>query len=85
MSEVNTNPKGNHPRRKLSAFALAKTDHSVHAQIGVDDVQALRPDWSEREVQAFLREHGDAIGTEMAMAGAVMLAVLIGGSGQDVN
>lgn len=85
MSESNTNAKGNHPRRKLSAFALAKTDFSVHAAIGMDDVQALRPDWSDREVQAFLREHGDAIGTEMAMAGAVLLAVLTDGSGKDVN
>ncbi len=48
-------------------------------------MQALRPDWSEREVQVFLRDHGDAIETEMAMAGAVMLAVLIEGSGKDVN
>ncbi len=85
MSESNIDAKGNRPRRKLSAFALAKTDYSVHARIGIDDVQALRPDWSEREVQAFLRDHGDAIETEMAMAGEVMLAVLIEGSGKDVN
>ena len=85
MSNANTDAKANRPRRKLSAFALAKTDFSVHAQIGTDDVQALRPDWSEREVQAFLREHGHAIGEEMAMAGALVLAALIGGSGQDVN
>jgi hypothetical protein len=64
---------------------LAKTDFSVHAQIGMDDVHALRPDWNEHEAQAFLREHGHAIGEEMAMAGATMLAALIGGSGQDVN
>ena len=83
MSETNTEGKG--PRRPISAFALAKTDYSVHAQIGTDDVRALRPGWSEREVQAFLREHGHAIGEEMAMAGATMLAALIGGSGQDVN
>ena len=85
MSNANTDAKANRPRRKVSAFALAKTDFSVHAQIGTDDVQALRPDWSEREVQAFLREHGHAIGEEMAMAGALVLAALIGGSGQDVN
>lgn len=85
MSDTNTNGRGNRPRRPISAFALAKTDYSVHAQIGVDDVQALRPDWSEREVQAFLREHGNAIGEEMAMAGAVMLAALIGGNDGDVN
>ncbi len=85
MSDANTDTKANRPHRKVSAFALAKTDFSVHAQIGADDVQALRPDWSEREVQAFLREHGHAIGEEMAMAGALALAALIGGSGQDVN
>ncbi|HEV2294696.1 MAG TPA: hypothetical protein VGR35_12650 [Tepidisphaeraceae bacterium] len=85
MSEINTGGKGNRPRRPISAFALAKTDFSVHAQIGVDDVQALRPDWSEREVQAFLRQHGVAIGEEMAMAGAALLAALIGGSNGDVN
>ena len=85
MSETNTEGKGNRPRRPISAFALAKTDFSVHVQIGTDDVQALRPDWSEREVQAFLREHGSAIGEEMAMAGAAMLAALIGGSNGDVN
>jgi hypothetical protein len=64
---------------------LAKTDYSVHAQIGTDDVRALRPDWSEREVQAFLREHGNAIGEEMAMAGANALAALIEGSDGNVN
>ncbi len=85
MSEANTNAKGNHPRRKLSAFALAKTDYSVHARIGIDDVQALRPDWSEQEVRAFLRQHGHAIGEEMATAGAEMLAALIGGSDGNVN
>ncbi len=85
MSEANTDGKGNRPRRQISAFALAKPDFSVHAQIGIDDVQALCPHWSEREVQAFLREHGAAIETEMAMAGEVMLAVLIEGSGKDVN
>ena len=85
MSETNTEGKGNRPRRPISAFALAKTDFSVHAQIGTDDVQALRPDWSEQEVQAFLREHGSAIGEEMAMAGAAMLAALIEGSNGDVN
>jgi hypothetical protein len=85
MSETNTEGKGNRPRRPISAFALAKTDFSVLAQIGVNDVQTLRPDWSEREVQAFLREHGSAIGGEMAMAGAAMLAALIGGSNGDVN
>ena len=58
MSDTNTEGKGNRPRRPISAFALAKTDYSVHALIGLDDVQALRPDWSEREVQAFLREQG---------------------------
>ncbi len=85
MSDMNTDGRGSRPRRPISAFALAKTDYSVHARIGIDDVQALRPDWSEREVQAFLREHSDAIETEMAMAGEVMLAVLIEGSGKDVN
>ena len=85
MSDANTDGKSNGPRRRISAFALAKTDFSVHAQIGTDDVQALRPDWSDREVQAFLREHGHAIGEEMVMAGAVALAALIGGSDGDVN
>ena len=55
MSDTNADAKADRPRRKASAFALAKTDFSVHAQIGTDDVQALRPDWSEGEVQAFLR------------------------------
>lgn len=85
MSEANTDGRGNRPRRPISAFALAKTDYSVHAQIGTDDVQALRPDWSDQEVRAFLREHGHTIGTEMAMAGAAVLAALIRGSGDDVN
>jgi hypothetical protein len=85
MSDTNTNGRGDRPRRPISAFALAKTDYSVHAQIGTDDVRALRPGWSEREVQAFLREHGNAIGEEMAMAGANALAALIEGSDGDVN
>ena len=85
MSDTNTNGRGNRPRGPISAFTLAKTDYSVHAQIGTDDVRALRPDWSEREVQAFLREHGNAIGEEMAMAGANALAALIEGSDGNVN
>ena len=85
MSDTNTNGRGDRPRRPISAFALAKTDYSVHAQIGTDDVRALRPGWSEREVQAVLREHGNAIGEEMAMAGANALAALIEGSDGDVN
>jgi hypothetical protein len=85
MSDTNPDGRGNRPRRPISAFALAKTDFSVHAQISTDDVQALCPTWSEREVQAFLREHGRAIGEEMAMAGAAMLAALIGGGDRDVN
>ena len=84
MSDTNTNGSGNRTR-PISAFALAKTDFSVHAQIRTDDVRALRPDWSERDVQAFLREHGNAIGEEMAMAGANALAALIEGSDGNVN
>ena len=72
-------------KKRLSVFAQAKTDYSVYAQIGVDDVKALRPDWNEGEVETFLREHGHAIGEEMAMAGAAILDALIGGSDQDVN
>jgi len=85
MSDTNTDADANRPRRKVSAFALAKIDFSVHAQIGMDDVQALRPNWSEQETQAFLQEHGHTIGTEMAMAGAAVLAALIGGRDSDVN
>ncbi len=85
MSDMNTDGRGSRPRRPISAFALAKTDYSVHARVGTDDVQALRPDWSEQEVQAFLRQHGHAIGEEMAMAGADMLAALIGVSDGNVN
>jgi hypothetical protein len=77
MSDTNNDATANRPRRKVSAFALAKIDFSVHAQIGMDDVQALRPNWSEQEAQAFLREHGH---TEMAMAGAAVLTALIGGA-----
>ena len=85
MSDTNTDAKANRPRRKVSAFALAKIDFSVHAQIGMDDVQALRPNWSEQEAQAFLQEHGHTIGAEMAMAGAAVLAALMGGGDGDVN
>ena len=85
MSDTNTDGKPTRPRRKVSAFALAKIDFSVHAQIGLEDVQALRPGWSEQEVQAFLREHGHTIGTEMAMAGAAVLAALIGGGDGNIN
>ena len=85
MSDTTTDAKLIRPRRKVSALALAKIDFSVHAQIGLDDVQALRPSWSEQEAQAFLREHGHTIGTEMAMAGAAVLAELIGGAEGNIN
>ena len=85
MSETNSESKGNPARRRPSALALAKMDFSVRAEIGVDDVQALRPSWTEQQAQAFLRAHGHAIGEQMATAGAVMLVMLIEGSGGNVN
>jgi len=67
--------------RKISAFASAKIDFSVLAEIGVDDVQALRPAWSDAQCMEFLRIHGDTVGREMAMAGAIALAkIIMGGS-----
>jgi hypothetical protein len=49
-------------RKRISAFALAKIDFSVRAEIGVDDVQALRPAWNNEECMQFLRQAGDEIG-----------------------
>ena len=62
MSDNNTNPNPGRPTRKVSAFALAKIDFSVRAEIGLDDVQALRPAWTEGQCMEFLRCYGDAIG-----------------------
>ena len=77
MSE-SENPSRAIPR-KLSAFALAKLDSSVRAEIGVSDVQALRPAWTPSQCMEFLRQHGDTVGQEMAMSGAVALAALLEG------
>jgi hypothetical protein len=65
--------------RKLSVFALAKMDFSVRAEIGVRDVQSLRPAWTEDQCMEFLRQYGDTIGREMAMSGAIALGALLEG------
>jgi hypothetical protein len=65
--------------RKVSAFASAKIDFSVRAEIGLEDVHALRPAWSEAQCMQFLRQYGDTIGREMAMSGAMALAVILEG------
>lgn len=68
---------GRKPR--VSAFRSAKIDFSVRAEIGVRDVQGLCPGWSEEQCMEFLRSCGDTIGREMAMAGAIALAVILKG------
>ena len=37
------------PRRKVSAFGSARVSFDISAEIGVTDVQALRPAWTERQ------------------------------------
>jgi hypothetical protein len=66
-------------KRRVSAFAAAKLSFNISAEIGVDDVQALRPAWTEAQCLAFLRAHGDAIGHEMVSAGAMALAAILEG------
>lgn len=63
--------------RKLSAFALAEETASVQAEINADDVLHLKPEWSRQQAEAFLRQHTEAIGREMVMAGATLLMTLI--------
>jgi hypothetical protein len=65
--------------RKVSVFAAAKIDFSIRAEIGVDDVKTLRPAWSEPQCMEFLRTHGDTVGREMVMAGAIAIAVILKG------
>ena len=67
-----------------SAFALAQERFSICAEISAADVQAIRPDWTHEQAVAFLREHGDDIGREMAIHGTVLLAAMIRG-GPDGN
>ena len=69
-----TEPSGQHRgrvKRTVSAFASARVSFNITAEIGVKDVQALRPSWTETRCQQFLRENGDAIGHEMVLAGAM--------------
>ena len=70
---------GDRVKRRVSAFAAAQLSFNISAEIGVDDVQALRPAWTEAQCQDFLRENGDAIGHEMVMAGATALAAILEG------
>jgi len=65
--------------KKISAFALAKESFSICAEIGVDEILQMRPDWSSDQAVAFLCQHGDSIGREMAIHGAVMLAAMLAG------
>jgi hypothetical protein len=71
------------PKPKVSVFALATQSSSVRAEIDAQDVLSLRPDWSETQANAFLREHTDFIGNEMVVAGAAALAALIKRSRHD--
>lgn len=80
MSNPN-NPAKPAERRKLSAFASAQMSFNICAEIGAEDVQSLRPHWSEAQCQEFLREHGNVIGREMVMAGANKLAAILKGGG----
>lgn len=77
----NNNPRPRTPRRKVSAFASARLSFNISAEIGVSDVQALRPDWTEAQCIAFLRQNGDAIGHEMVTAGAMTLVAILEGGG----
>jgi hypothetical protein len=65
------------PSNKLSAFALARESFSICAEITLLDVQALRPEWNHDQALAFLRQHGDDLGREMAIHGAALLAAMI--------
>lgn len=80
MSDPN-NPAPTHVRRRASAFGSARVSFDITAQIGVSDVQTLRPAWTESQCQNFLRHHGDAIGQKMVSAGANALAAILKGGG----
>ena len=81
MNDTN-DPGPRMPRRKVSAFGSALVSFDISAVIGVTDVQALRPAWTEAQCQEFLRQNGDAIGQEMVMAGAMTLAAILKGGGR---
>ncbi len=75
-------PSGQHRRRvtrRVSAFAAAKMSFNISAEIGLKDVQMLRPAWSEAQCLEFLQANGDAIGHEMVVAGAIKLAAMLEG------
>jgi hypothetical protein len=80
MSEPN-GQHGARAKRKVSAFASARLSLNISAEIGVADVQALRPAWTEAQCLDFLRQNGDAIGHEMVVAGAMTLAAILEGGG----
>ena len=63
---------------------MARMSFSITAEIALKDVQMLRPTWSEAQCQEFLRQHGDAIGQEMVIAGSMALAAILEGE-RDAN
>ena len=65
-------------RAKLSVFAMAAEDVSVNAQIDYQDVLHVRPTWTRKQAEDFLRQHAEIIGTAMVIRGAEMLTAIIG-------
>jgi hypothetical protein len=80
MSEAPKN--SSKPRRaragKLSAFALASEGTSVNAQIDVGDVLCVRPNWSPKQAEAFLKNNADSIGAAMVLRGVEMILAIVG-------
>lgn len=64
---------------KISAFGLAITSDSVGAEISIDDVLLVQPEWTRERAAQFLRRHSSVIGTRMINAGAATLVALLAG------
>ncbi len=56
------------PKPRISVFQSAKTAGAICAEISIDDVMELQPDWTESQARAFLTHHGPVIGEIMLIA-----------------
>ena len=66
-----------HPnKRRPSVFVLAAASKSITAEIDVDDLLALRRDWTREEASLFLAQHAGHVGTAMIQAGMATLILL---------
>lgn len=59
--------------RQLSALAQAVRSTNVCVELRVEDVLAVRPEWTEQKAKQFLSRHSSALAAGMLAAGTALI------------